>query len=93
MHYDVVSVCLLPDNRLHVVFEDGRRGTFDMSGYLELPLFAPLRSAEVFDCAFVDEGTVAWPGDIDISPERLWSDRVRDAAPSRPSAPVPRRTC
>lgn len=87
MHYDVVSVSPLPRNRLRLVFEDGRRGTFDMSGYLELPLFAPLRSPEVFDRAFVDEGTVAWPGDIDIAPERLWTDCVRNAASARiPSA-------
>lgn len=76
MHYDVVEVAALDGYRLALAFEDGRRGVFDMGRYLGTPLFAPLRSPALFRRAFVDEGTVAWPGDIDIAPERLWSDCV-----------------
>jgi hypothetical protein len=76
MYYDVLEVAALDGRRFSLAFEDGSRGVFDMAGYLGLPLFAPLRSAALFSRAFVDEGTVAWPGDIDIAPERLRSDCV-----------------
>ncbi|MDO4807094.1 MAG: DUF2442 domain-containing protein [Coriobacteriales bacterium] len=79
MHYDVVSVRPMQDYRLLISFEDGKSGVFDMGDYLGLPLFAPLRSVVLFNRAFVDDGTVAWPGEIDIAPERLWSDCVCDA--------------
>ena len=76
MYYDVVAVEPRDGYRLQLRFEDGKSGVFDMSAHLELSMFRPLRSTVLFKKAFVDEGTVAWPGDIDIAPERLWSDCV-----------------
>lgn len=76
MYYDVTSVKPMEGYHLDLSFEDGKRGTFDMSKYLSLPAFKPLRAKALFSRAFVDEGTVAWPGDIDIAPEHLWSKCV-----------------
>ncbi len=74
MYYSVTDVKALPDYRLSLSFEDGKRGTFDMSAYLDMPIFRPLKAAQLFNLAFADHGTVAWPGGIDIAPERLWTD-------------------
>lgn len=74
MYYDVMEVIALDGHRLSLSFEDGRRGVFNMVGHLDLPVFVPLRSPALFAQAFLDEGTVAWPGDIDIAPERLWEE-------------------
>lgn len=35
--------------------------------------FAPLRDREIFSQAFVAYGTVCWPGELDIAPERLYA--------------------
>lgn len=73
---DVTEACVLDGYTLELRFSDGRHGTYDMSPYLEKPMYRPLRSPAVFALARVEDGTVVWPGDIDVSPERLWSDCV-----------------
>ena len=42
------------------------------------PVFEPVRGdREVFEAAFVDGGTVAWPGSADLAPETLiWAARA-----------------
>ena len=76
MHYDVVHVTPLDGHMIDVTFRDGKRGVFDMSGYLDLPIFRPLRNVGLFACVKADHGTATWPGDIDIAPERLYTDCV-----------------
>ena len=73
---DVVEVKPLEDYRLLVVFEDGKRGIFDSSPYLDGEVFKPLRDRSLFRAATISYGTVVWPGEIDIAPERLYTDMV-----------------
>jgi hypothetical protein len=49
-------------------------------------VFEPIRQRrELFEAAFVDGGTVAWPGDVDIAPETLIWDAPGPPSPrSRP---------
>lgn len=61
---------------LHVSFEDGKAGTFDMAPYLERPAFEPLKDIELFMSARVESGAVVWNDEIDIAPERLYSDII-----------------
>lgn len=75
----VVEAKPLSGFRLELSFEVGEekkaeRGVFDMSGYLDWPAFASLGDKEKFDEVFSDGFTACWPGDVDISPERLWTD-------------------
>lgn len=74
---DVTRVRALGDYRLWLRFEDGVEGVFDVSPYLDKGVFTALRDASVFDSARVEDGTVVWPGGIDIAPERLYSDMIR----------------
>lgn len=48
--------------------------------------FEPIRDRrELFEAAFVDAGTVAWPGDVDIAPETLiWNGPVPRGERRRP---------
>lgn len=71
---DVTEVKTLPGYRIEVAFEDGKRGVFDMTPYLDKGVFRTLRNPSVFDAASLGLGTVRWPGDIDIAPERLYTD-------------------
>ena len=74
MYYCVKDVTPLEGYRIELAFEDGKRGVFDMSRYLDWKLFKPLRVPAVFARARALDGTVVWPGDIDISPERLYDE-------------------
>jgi DNA-binding XRE family transcriptional regulator len=56
-----------------MVFSDGTLGVADLESELRRKAFAPLRDQSVFAKAFIDLGTVCWPGDLDLAPERLYA--------------------
>ena len=60
------------DYRIHMWFSDGTEKTVDFGGWLDGPVFAPLREPGYFRRFFVDGGTVAWPNGADIAPETLY---------------------
>lgn len=76
---DVVEVLPLEDYKLHVLFEDGTGGIFDVSPYLDKGVFKALRDISVFNAVRVANGTAVWPGEVDIAPERLYTDMIVDA--------------
>jgi len=73
---DVVNVEAKPDYKLLLVFENGEKRVFDMSPYMDKKPFVQLKGSPLFAKAFVDYGTVVWPGNVDIAPETLY-DRSR----------------
>ena len=81
MFPDVVAVSPEPDHRLRLTFANGECRCFDMTPYLDYPVFRRLRNPGFFALARVDYGTVTWPGDIDIAPETLYDKGV----PSKPA--------
>lgn len=74
---DVMTVKVHPGYRLELEFENGEHRMFDMSPYMEKKPFIRLKNSPFFNCAYIDYGTVVWPGDIDIAPETLYDDSVR----------------
>ena len=66
-------------HRLHVTFSDGTEKTIDFAGWLNGPVFEPLRDVEYFRRFIVDGWTVSWPNGADIAPETLFrSEAVGD---------------
>jgi hypothetical protein len=59
--------------KLALSFSDGTSGEADISAEITRPAFAPLRDVQRFAEAFVDVGTVCWPGGLDLAPERLYA--------------------
>ena len=76
MLLDVVHVEPQSDYRIHLEFENHERRIFDVSPYLELGVFRQLKEPNIVCRAFIDGGTVAWPGEIDIAPETLYDRSV-----------------
>jgi hypothetical protein len=59
--------------RVWLRFADGEEGEVDLSRYLNYgPVFEPLANEEFFRQLRVEAGTIAWPNDADIAPERLY---------------------
>jgi hypothetical protein len=71
---EVSRVEVSPDHLLLVIFDNGERRRFDMTPYLEYPVFKRLQNPAFFSLARVDYGTVTWPGNIDIAPETLYHE-------------------
>jgi hypothetical protein len=78
MYWDVAEVIPEPDYCLFVRFKDGLSGRVrfrpeDLTSALE-----PLRDARFFRRAYIDYGAVAWPGDIDLAPDEMYSQVTRE---------------
>jgi hypothetical protein len=72
MLLDVTNVTVQPGFTLFLEFENGERRSFNMSAYIDQKPWIRLKSGNLFQGAFVENGTVAWPCDIDIAPETLY---------------------
>lgn len=72
----VRRVAPLPGYRLDIEFDDGNRGVYDMTPYLDKGIFRGIRDERVFNRVHVAFGVVTWNDEIDISSERLWTDCV-----------------
>lgn len=73
MYWDVQSVKPLPDYRLYLEIQDGRKGIFDLKPYLDRGVFRELRDINYFNQVGILFGAVTWPHDQDIAPETLIS--------------------
>ena len=76
MHWDVKTVRPLPDYRLYVEIEDGRKGVFDLKPYLHHGVFRELRDMHYFNQVGILLGAVTWPRQQDIAPETLIAEMV-----------------
>jgi len=83
MLLDVTHVIAQPDFILLLEFENGERRSFDMANYMDQKPWARLRSGNAFHAAFVENGTVAWPGKVDIDPETLYEFSVPYSTPMK----------
>lgn len=75
---DVVKVEPKEGYQLFLEFENGEKRIFDMTPYMDKKPFVQLKESPLFALAFIDYGTVVWPGNIDIAPETLY-DRSQPA--------------
>lgn len=73
---DVVHVEILPDFLLRLNYTNGEQRQFDMKPLLLLPPWTQIAAPARFEKAYVDYGTIVWPGNIDIAPETLYAESV-----------------
>lgn len=71
MNWDVKSVKPLPDYRIYVEIENGRKGTFDLKPYLDRGVFRELLDLHYFNQVGIVLGAVTWPHEQDIAPTLL----------------------
>jgi len=72
MLLDVTHVQVKPNFTLLLEFENGEHRRFEMAAYIDQKPWVRLKSGGAFQGAFVENGTVVWPGNIDIDPETLY---------------------
>ena len=77
MHWDVVEVKAESGHRLFVRFTDGTSGKVQLHLSELSGVLAPLRDPAFFERAFVDRGAVAWPGDIELAPDAIYEQVVK----------------
>lgn len=67
-----VSVKPLPDYRLLLEFEDGKRGIYDVKPHIRGSWYGELADVDVFNAVRTDGTTVVWPDGQDICPDCLY---------------------
>jgi hypothetical protein len=80
MYWDVVEVKPLPDYRLFVRFADGLSGQVQLREEDFAGALSPLRDVRFFAQVFLDQGAVAWPGEIDLAPDAMYEEVARQPA-------------
>ncbi|MFH0351060.1 MAG: DUF2442 domain-containing protein [Chromatiales bacterium] len=76
MYWDVKTVKPLPNYRIYVEIEDGRKGIFDLKPYLDRGVFRELRNVHYFNQVSILFGAVTWPNEQDIAPETLLAEML-----------------
>lgn len=77
MYWDVKYVKPLPDYKVYVEIEDGRKGIFDMKPYLNKSVFFnELEDIYYFNQVSILFDAVTWPNEQDIAPETLIAEMI-----------------
>jgi Protein of unknown function (DUF2442) len=84
---DITGVEVIGEYRLRLTFEDGTVGDVDFTGRAWGGVFEPLRDPEYFARVTVDReaGTIAWPDGLDMAPEPLYAEALRNLAATPPA--------
>ena len=72
MYWDVTKVVPKGELTLWVSFADGTSGYVKFLNKFLTGVFEPLKDPNFFKQAFVSEGAVMWPGDVDIAPDAMY---------------------
>jgi hypothetical protein len=68
---------VLPRHRLYVRFEDGTEGEVDAAPMILGPrpgVFKALRDPAEFAKAYIEDGAVTWPGELDLAPDAMYDE-------------------
>jgi hypothetical protein len=85
MYWDIVEVTPEPNYHLSVRFKDGLAGRVRLQESEMTGVLAPLRDVEFFQRVYIDCGALAWPGDIDLAPDAMYS-RIAQQRDQQPQA-------
>ena len=66
------------DRAMHVRFRDGVEGRVSFEPAFFRGVFRHLTDPRLFAEASVEMGAVTWPGELDLAPDRMHDDIVRD---------------
>jgi hypothetical protein len=77
MNPDIVNVKPGMDYTLHLWFENGEEGIFDVKPYLDKGIFRALKDISVFNSVKPFIGSIQWSNNADICPDTLYIDSVK----------------
>ena len=72
MNPQVTRATPQPDHHLLLEFDNGETRLFDLTPWLDRGVFRALRDSPEFAQARVVDGSVEWPGEIDLSYDTLY---------------------
>lgn len=71
-----IEVKALKSYKLEIKFEDGKKGIFDVSPYLEFVQFKELKDENIFNTVKIDGLSISWSNGADICPDELYNGTI-----------------
>lgn len=71
MYWDVATVTVQDDAALRVRFHDGLEGEVQFLPSAFRGVFAGLKDPQAFRQAYVHDGVLTWPGELDLAPDAM----------------------
>ncbi len=84
MYYDVVDATYMGGYKIELTFENGKKGTVDLQGYINKGgVFSRFSDIEYFKRFYINKevGVLCWPDDVDIAPEKLYHEATGEPLP------------
>jgi len=78
MYQTVIKATPRADYKVDVVFKNGTTGIYDCRPLLSDAFWAPLKDKSFFNLVHAECGTLVWNDDIDVAPESVWEDSVKE---------------
>ena len=75
--HQITAAEAISDSHVRVSFDTGDVAVFDCSPYMKENYWSSLRQPAYFRQVKAECGMLCWPNDIDIAPEDVWEDAVR----------------
>ena len=66
--------------KLFITFENGEKGIFDVSPYLNRGIFSQLKDKHIFNSVKPFLGSIQWKNGLDLCPDTLYldSEKIKD---------------
>jgi hypothetical protein len=71
MRFIVTKVEAIDNYQIYIETNQGHKGIFDLHPYLEIGVYKELKDPHYFNQVKLEYGSVCWPNEQDIAPERL----------------------
>jgi len=81
IYQTVIKATPRANYQVDVVFRNGVTGVYDCRPLLQDPFWAALKDEAFFNLVHAECGTLVWNDDIDVAPESVWEDSVKEASP------------
>ncbi len=74
MLLDIIQFKILNDFEIILKFENNEFKKFSIKHLLNEKPFILLQDKSIFNLAYIENGTLCWPQEIDIAPEYLYNN-------------------
>ena len=75
--HQIIAAEAISDSHVRVSFDTGDVAVFDCTPYMKEKYWSSLRQPGYFRQVKAEYGMLCWPHDIDIAPEDVWEDAIR----------------
>jgi hypothetical protein len=72
MYWNVIEVEAISPLSIRVIFSDGTAGKVQFKQSHLTGVFEKLKDAEIFRQAYIENGAVTWPGNVDLAPDEMY---------------------